>query len=348
VLTTQYPPHPRRSIKRSPGCSPSSIHLITAMKHFLSLITVLVLLCSCTPSMEPAAAPEEDNRPYIIFVTGDEEYRSEESMPMLARMVERELGVRTKVLFAQDSAGIVNPNVTDNIPGLEALDSADMMVCFLRWRNLPDDQAKHILNFAESGKPMVGFRTSTHAFRYKDDSLRQHLNNDWPTAVFGQQWITHHGHFDDGHAPLTSVALVEEMQSPILNGVQPFEAYSWLYHVDGGKWNINPKTKHLLRGTSLRSNHEAGGRLDQFPKTNPVAWTNDYKGARVFFTTLGHPFDWKNDNMRRLTLNGIAWALGREEGIPSGGFDPTIVGTYSPNNSGFGEKFKAGMNPEDF
>lgn len=269
-------------------------------------------------------------------------------MPMLARLAERELGVRTKVLFAQDSVGIVNPNVTDNIPGLEALDSADMMVCFLRWRNLPDNQAKHILDFAESGKPMAGFRTSTHAFMYKDDSLRQHLNNDWPTAVFGQQWITHHGHFADGHDPLTSVSLVDDAQSPILNGVQAFDAYSWLYHVDGGKWTINPNTKHLLTGTSLRSNHQDNGRLDQFPLSNPVAWTNDYKGAPVFFTTLGHPYDWKNPSMRKLALNGIAWALGRADKIPEGGFNPEIIGTYEPNNSGFGEKFKPGRAPGAF
>jgi type 1 glutamine amidotransferase len=319
------------------------------MRNLPFLAVMAVFLCSCQPSTAPAAAPDDtDAAPHIVFVTGDEEYRSEESMPMLARMVERELGATTEVLFALDSNGIVNPNVNDNIAGLEALEKADMMILFTRWRKLPDKQAKYILDFAESGKPMAGFRTTTHAFLYKDDSLRQHLNNDWPTAVFGQQWITHHGHFDDGHDPLTSVALVPETQSPILNGVQPFDAYSWLYHVDGGEWNINPKTKHLLRGTSLRSKHEEGGRLDQFPITNPVAWTNDYKGARVFFTTLGHPFDWKNDNMRRLTLNGIAWALGREADIPTGGLDPTIIGSYAPNNSGFGEKFKHGLQPKDF
>lgn len=305
-------------------------------------LAALLSACSSSPTDAPAAAP--DDRPYVVFVTGDEEYRSEESMPMLARMAERELGVRTKVLFAQDSAGYVNPNVNDNIPGLAALDSADMMVCFLRWRALPDDQAKHILDFAESGKPMAGFRTSTHTFLYKDDSLRQHLNDDWPTAVFGQQWITHHGHFDDGHDPLTEVTISGE--SPILNGVSGFPAYSWLYHVDGGEWRINPNTKVFLTGKSLRSKHKQNNRLDQFSITNPVAWTNDYKGAPVFFTTLGHPYDWKNDNMRRLALNGLAWALGKD--VPAGGFDPTIVGVYTPNNSGFGEKFKLGMRPEEF
>lgn len=331
------------------GILPVPTLLFLIMRNLPLLALLAALLCSCQPSTAPAAAPEDDaDRPYIVFVTGDDEYRSEESMPMLARLAERELGVRTKVLFALDSAGTVNPNVNDNIPGLEALDSADMMVCFLRWRSLPDAQAKHILDFAESGKPMAGFRTSTHAFMYKDDSLRQHLNNDWPTAVFGQQWITHHGHFEDGHAPLTGVTLVEGPNSPILNGVKPFDAYSWLYHVDGGDWKINPNTSLLLNGNSLRSKHEEAGNLDQFPLSNPVAWTNDYKGAPVFFTTLGHPYDWKNPSMRKLALNGIAWALGRSADIPENGFNPEIIGVYQPNNSGFGEKFKTGRKPEAF
>jgi type 1 glutamine amidotransferase len=313
---------------------------------FLLLPFFLVAFYACSPSPAPASAPEKEV-PYIVFVTGDEEYRSEESMPMLAKMVERELGARTKVLFALDSNGIINPNINDNIGGLEALEDADMMVLFTRWRKLPDDQAKYITDFAESGKPMVGFRTSTHAFQYGDDSLRQHLNNDWPVAVFGQQWITHHGHFEDGHDPLTSVSIIEDQTGhPILRGVQAFDAYSWLYHVDGGDWSINPNTRHLLEGKSLRSQHEMDGNLDKFPLTNPVAWTNTYKGARVFFTTLGHPYDWKNENMRRLTLNGIFWALNRADEIPEGGLDPTIIGTYEPNNSGFGELFKQGRRPE--
>ena len=269
-------------------------------------------------------------------------------MPMLAKLAERELGARTQVLYAVDSAGYVNPNVNDNIPGLEILDSADMMVAFLRWRALPADQAKYITDFAESGKPMVGFRTSTHTFKYPEGDPLERLNNDWPTAVWGQQWIVHHGHFDDGHDPLTQVMLAESpgANKEILNGVEPFPAYSWLYHVDGGDWSLNAKAQILLKGKSLRSKQEAAGKLDQYPIENPVAWTNDYKGARVFFTTLGHPYDWKNDNMRRLALNGMAWAMQRE--VPSSGYDATLIGAYDPNNSGFGDKFKAGLRPEEF
>jgi type 1 glutamine amidotransferase len=324
------------------NCQTNKVPMLKAISFLLTAF----LLCACNSNPAPASAAEKIKPPHIVFVTGDEEYRSEESMPMLAAMVERELGATTEVLFSLDSNGIVNPNINDNIPGLEALKEADMMVLFLRWRELPDDQLQHILDFAESGKPMAGFRTSTHSFLYKDDPKRKHLNDDWPTAVFGQQWITHHGHFDDGHDPLTMTAFREGANSPILNGVSPFEAYSWLYHTDGGDWNINPKTTVLMDGKSLRSKHEEGGRLEKFPMTNPVVWTNDYKGARVFFTTLGHPFDWKSEQMRKLAINGIAWAL--EKDIPEPGFAHTLPGSYDPNNSGFGEKFKQGLRPADF
>jgi len=288
---------------------------------------------------------------HIVFVTGDEEYRSEESMPMLAKILKRDYGFRVTVCYALNEKGFIDPNVLDNIEGLEALEDADMMVLFTRFRALPDEQMHRIVSFAESGRPLAGFRTATHAFLYKDDSLRMHLNNDWPARVFGQQWITHHGHFDDGAAPLTDVQLVHgEQEHVILRGVQPFQAYSWLYHVDGGDYRLHGDSKPLLQGTALRSNHEANGRLDQFPLTNPVAWTKTYTGesgkaARVFFTTLGHPYDFKSPSMRKLALNGILWALGHK--IPENGADITYAGEYAPANSGFGDKFKPNRRPED-
>lgn len=294
---------------------------------------------------------QTSSTPHIVFVTGDEEYRSEESMPMLARILKRDYGFEVSVRYALNEEGFIDPNVLDNIEGLEQLDDADMMVLFTRFRALPDSQAHYILKFAESGKPMVGFRTTTHAFLYKDDAEREHLNNDWPTRVFGQQWITHHGHFDDGDAPLTRVEIAEERQShPILSGVTGFDAFSWLYHVDGGEWELYGDSEVLLNGTALQSNHANAGRLDQFPLTNPVAWTKTYTGAsgapaRVFFTTLGHPYDFKDESMRKLALNGILWALGHE--IPDGGANTEPALPYDPNNSGFGDKFKPNMRPAE-
>jgi len=306
------------------------------------LAAILLILVGCTAEPDPT---------HIVFVTGDEEYRSEESMPMLARILERDYGFKVTICYALNEAGHIDPNVLDNIAGLQALEEADMMVLFTRFRALPDSQAQYILDFAESGRPMVGFRTTTHAFLYRDDPERAHLNDEWPIKVFGQKWITHHGHFDDGNNPLTNVTLVEGKEAhPILRGVEPFPAYSWLYHVHGGDHALSGDSDSLLIGRSLQSNHANNDRLDQFPITNPVAWTKTYTGtsgiaARVFFTTLGHPYDFKDASMRRLALNGILWALDHE--IPQEGANAEPARPYEPNNSGFGDKFKPGMRPGD-
>ena len=287
----------------------------------------------------------------VVFVTGDEEYRSEESMPMLGKILERELGASVHYCFAVDSNGYINPNQLDHIKGLEKLKDADLMVMFTRFRALPSEELSYITDYVESGKPIVGFRTSTHAFLYKDDSTKFHMNNEWPQEVFGQQWITHHGNHYHGEAPVTSVSILQEKEShPILNGVDPFEAYSWLYHVDGGDWKLSGDSDPLLLGTALKSNHEENDRLDKFPLTNPVSWTKTYRttsgdNARVFFTTLGHPYDFKKEPMRKLSIQGIFWALGKESEIPKNGINVDIEGDYNPNNAGFGNKFKSGRRP---
>jgi type 1 glutamine amidotransferase len=308
-----------------------------------SLLTAFLLFCGM-------AAFSQKKTPHIVFVIGDEEYRSEESMPMLGEILHRELGAKISLCYSVNEEGIIDPNRVDNIEGLEALETADLMIVFARFRALPPNQAKMITDYAEDGRPMVGFRTATHTFMYKDNPEMEHLNNDWPAKVFGQQWITHHGHFEDGNAPLTDVSILPNAKTKILNGFEPFEAYSWLYHVDGGDWELNGDAEPFLEGKSLRSNHEMNNRLDKFPLTNPVAWTKTYTGmsgktARVFFTTLGHPFDFKEEPMRKLALNGIYWALGMESEIPKNGVNTTAVSEYNPNNSGFGQKFKPNMKP---
>ena len=66
---------------------------------------------------------------------------------------------------------------------------------------------------------------------------------------------------------------------------------------------------------------------------------------RVFFTTLGHPYDFKEESMRKLALNGILWALGKEDAIPAEGSKADFAKTYEPNNAGFGQKYKPGLKP---
>jgi type 1 glutamine amidotransferase len=271
-------------------------------------IACVFLLAGAVSALQPSSST-----PHIVFVTGDDEYRSEITMPMLAAILEKAHGFKASIAYAKP-----RPQTKDNIEGLEALDSADLMVMFTRFRALPDDQLQRILRYAESGKPIVGLRTSTHAFLYPDGHARQALNDGFGRDVFGQKWITHHGSQSS-----TDVAVHGANAShPILRGVGPFHARSWLYHVAP----LHGEATVVLEGTTVNSNKVS--KFAEFPATQPVAWTRQYKQSRVFFTTLGHPDDFAQASMRRLVINGIYWALGRD--VPAGGADATIVGTYEP------------------
>ncbi len=325
----------------------------TILLFTVCAIGILILSCGEKKKEVSEKTVVEKPVPHIVFVTGDEEYRSEESMPMLAKIAKREMGAKVTVLYSVDSAGIIDPNRTDHIEGLEALASADLMVIFTRFRNLPEDELKYITDYAESGKPMVGFRTATHAFMYKSDStLGKKYNEAWPAKVFGQQWITHHGHFDDGKFPVTDITIKPgKEKNPILRGFEPFSAYSWLYHVDGGNWKLQGDSSPILMGHSTKSQHEMDGKLDEFPLDNPVAWTKTYTGesgktARVFFTTIAHPYDFKIPAARKIAMNGIYWALGMEDTIPGNGVNVTLDEPFEPNNSGFGQVYKPNMKPQ--
>ncbi len=315
---------------------------VTRLKKIAGL-TAVAMMCGGLfmnpPHSQASEAPAGEGL-HIVFVTGDEEYRSEETMPMLARILKNRYGFEVTVRYALSDEGYIDPNRADNIPGLDALKDADMMVMNTRFRRLPDDQLRYIVEFAESGKPMAGFRTATHAFRYGGDHPRSDMDNSWPREVFGQQWISHLG-----GANSTDVRAIEERaEHPVLRGVRDFHARSWLYRVSPLHENAEP----LLVGQAVRG-EDAGGEL--FDEPHPVAWTHHYDGkdgrSRVFFTTLGHPADFFDESMRRLALNGFFWALGLEDKIPKEGLDADLIGEYDPNPAGFGEQFKQGLRPED-
>ena len=309
-------------------------------KHLWAMV-LLLPIPGC--GQHAATRTEEEALPHVVFVTGDEEYRSEESMPMIGRILRHHYGMRVTICYAVDpETGTINPDYLEGIEGLEALEEADLAVFFIRFRQLPDDQLQRILDYVNSGRPMVGLRTSTHAFRYDKEDPRSHWNDAFGTEVFGQKWITHHGHH--GTRPLTAVSLIQGKQDhPILRGLTPFHAYSWLYHVDGGEHRLQGDCAPLLSGHSLQSNHLE--RLDKFPLYNPVAWTKSYRGAKVFFTTLGHPYDFREPAMRKLLVNGILWGLGREDHIPAGGARVELTGEYEPSDAASGG-YRQGQEPQ--
>src|SRR5712692_6058011 len=163
-------------------------------------------------SLAIAAFAASDQKPHVVFVTGDDEYRSEFSMPMIARILEARHGLRTSIAYARPT-----PQANNNIEGLEALRTADLVVFFIRWRQLSENQLQFILDYVKSGKPLAGLRTSTHTFLCPKGHRYEYLNDSFGRDVFGQRWIRHHG-----HTSTTDVSIVPEQAShPILRGIEP-------------------------------------------------------------------------------------------------------------------------------
>jgi hypothetical protein len=272
------------------------------MKNVLISLIFLSLATGCNPSQTQNSPASDTDKPLVVFVTGDHEYSSEATMPLLAAALEKNYNMRTVVLKS-------SPDHTseENIPGLEALRDADLAVFFLRWRRLPADQLVFIDEYLNSGKPVIGFRTSTHSFNYPEGH-ELHRWNAFGERAFGSPpgWggAAQHTHY--GHESSTDVSVVEkEAGHPVLKGVdKTFHVRSWLYKVlpdypaKGATW--------LLMGKAVNPNTPSA-------IENPVAWTwTSPSGARTFMTTLGHPEDFRQEGLQRLVVNAIHWTLEKE------------------------------------
>ena len=172
---------------------------------------------------------------HIVLISGDEEYRSEEALPQLAKILATEHGFDCTVLFAIDpKTGLVDPNNRQNIPGLAALKDADLMILFVRRRDLPDDQLQFIEDYAKAGKPVIGIRTATHAFQPAPDSKWIHYSDtyagekkEWEggfgRVVLGERWVNHHGnHKNESTRGIIAPGAAEH---PILRGIKSGEIW---------------------------------------------------------------------------------------------------------------------------
>ncbi len=265
---------------------------------------------------------------HIVFVTGEEYYRSEEGMSLFAKILSRRHGFKCTVLFATDPAtGYINPNQSKNIPGLAALDHADLLVIFARFRELPDSEMKHIVDYVNAGKPVLGIRNATHAFRYPKNSTSPYKSWDfssqeWPGG-FGQQilgdtWIAHFGAFQKES---TLVRKDEsQRQHPVLRGV----ADTIFCHTDvNSVERLTTNDVVLFRGQVL-----SGLKPTDPPVTDarkdvrmPFAWFKTYtapsgKQGRSFATTAGASLDFLSEDLRRLMVNAMLSLTGHEAEIP--------------------------------
>ncbi|MEX2304131.1 MAG: ThuA domain-containing protein [Bryobacterales bacterium] len=307
---------------------------------------------------------------HIVLISGDEEYRSEEALPQLGKILATHHGFKCTVLFAIDPAdGTINPEKVDNIPGLEALETAELMIIATRFRELPDQQMKFVDEYIHSGRPVIGLRTATHSFRFPADSTSayKHFSFDSKTweggfgkQVLGETWISHHGR----HAIQSTrgVLATEAANHPILRGVEDIWGPTDVYTValPTGP-NFHPLVMgQVLEGMSpddapvgvdVRKNR-AGVETRMTPNQPmmPVAWTRSFTGrsgktSRVFTTTMGSSVDLDNEGLRRMLVNAAYWCLDLEAESPAKA-KVDLVGPYRPTPFGFG-KHTPGTKPAD-
>jgi type 1 glutamine amidotransferase len=331
--------------------------------HGLATLTMVVLMSSSGRPADPWLVIEGGEGPgkgkHIVLVSGDEEYRSEETLPALAKILAKHHGFKCTVLFAIDPAdGTINPNKNDNIPGLEALKTADLMILFVRWRNLPDEQMKHIIEYTEAGKPVIGLRTSTHAFKlanskdyakYTWDSKVKGYEKGYGKQVLGETWVSHHG----GHGSQSTRGLIvkDQEKHPIVKGIKDGDIWGPT-DVYGVNLPLPGDSQPLVLGAVL-SGMKATDEPVKDKKNEPmmpIAWTKSYetesgKKGRVFTTTMGASQDFESEGLRRLLVNASYWAMGMEEKIADKS-KVDLVGTFEAHpfkNNGFTK----GVKPAD-
>jgi type 1 glutamine amidotransferase len=288
---------------------------------------------------------------HIVLLAGDHEYRSEETLPALARILAKHYGFKCSVFITTNpQTGAIEPG-SSHIAGLEALRTADLLIIFLRFQDFPDREMRHIVDYLDRGGPVVGLRTATHAFQIKRPDAA-FLEYTWNTKegypggfgrqILGETWVSHYG---KNHAQSSRLILqAAEADHPILRGVKDV----W---VQSGGYTANPieGSRVLALGRILDGMTPASPPAKD-KQDMPVAWYRTYQSAsgragRVFTTTHGASEDLLNEGFRRMLVNASHWAAGLESSIQPAG-DVSFVGPYRPSTFSFGGHVK-GVKPAD-
>lgn len=318
-------------------------------------VPVLLTLLLTTAALADPLVYEGDAGPgkgkHLVFIASDHEYRSEETLPALARILAKHHGFKCTVIFGVDENGVIKPGQS-NVPGIEVLSSADLMVIFTRFQNWPAEQMQHFVDYLNRGGPIVGLRTATHGFKIPKDSPFAKYSNGYPgdeykdgfgRQILGEKWA---GHYGRNHRQSTRLDIVPEKAGhPILCGVKKM----W---VQCGGYQADPlQPSEVLATAQPLMGMEPDSADDPEHKPVPAAWTRSYKGksgksGRVFTSTYGASNDIENECYRRMLVNACFWAAGLEDAIRADA-DVSFVGPYNATWRKDHGRAKIGLKPED-
>ncbi len=329
----------------------------TSIGSVVGALLAGVALASCSaPALpgHPSRVVFEGNEgpgagKHIVLIAGDHEYRSEEILPALGRILARRLGFKATVLFTLDSAGFIEPG-SSNIGGLEALKTADLLVLATRFQDFPAAEMQHVVDYLDRGGPVLGLRTSTHAFRIKGGPFAKYSwdyeGAEYPGGfgeqVLGETWV---GHYGTNHEQSSLIVpRGDQAGHAILRGVSDIHVQSSGYQA------YPPADSDVLALGRVLNGMEATAPPDTGKEQLPVVWTRTYQGAngrpgRVFTSTHGASEDFLNPGFRRMLVNATLWALGMEAVITPN-LDVSFVGPYHPVTFSFGG-YRRGVRPAD-
>ena len=331
-------------------------------------IVFVLLLAYVTPELRqapqtsltfPAGSGPGGGR-HVVLLAGDEEYRSEEALPMLAKILSHRHGFKTTVLFSVDEDGTINPKNTSSISNPAALDSAAAVVMMLRFRNWPDEQMARFERVLQAGAPIIALRTSTHAFNglakgSKWETWNYNNGGGFGKRVLGETWLTHWGR----HKVEATRGVIEDAQRghPVLKGVTDLFGETDVYEA------YPPADATILvRGLVLQGltpdsppadyrKRRATDKQEQGVNDPPmpVVWTRLHRNEngktnRVLTSTLASATDFENEGLRRLFVNSVYWGLGLDTPAKA---DVSYVDEYQPSFYGF-DGFRKGLRASDF
>jgi hypothetical protein len=295
---------------------------------------------------------------HVVFLSGDEEYRSEEAMPQLGKIMSQRLGFDSTVLFSVGSDGLINPDEQTSLTHPEALDKADAIVMFLRFRRYPDAVMKRFEAAMNRGVPIIALRTSTHAFAglpKGSEFEKWNYNNKggFGRQVLGETWVTHWG----VHKKEATRGIAEPSAAghPILRGVSDVFGDTDVYEAAPPADATIVMRGQVLKGmfpTNEPATYEKKTVKGVTQPVNdpmmPIAWTREHKNDagtvnRIFCTTMGSSTDFESEGMRRLVVNAVFWGLRMD--VPAKA-NVDIVGEYKPTPYGF-KSYKKGIKPGD-
>jgi hypothetical protein len=319
------------------------------------MLATLLLALAADPSITYPPGDGPGDGKHLVFLSGDEEYRGEEGLPMLAKILAKRHGFRCTVLFPLNDDGTINPDLSERLSDPDQLDKADGIVMALRFRRYPDAIMTKFAAAVERGVPIVALRTSTHAFRFPANSTTNYRSfNDFGRKVLGENWVSHWGPNRKG---LTK-GIVEPANATneLLKGVGQIFGDSGVYEthpvadatillrgqVLSGMSPTDPPATWTKKWTKDGSVHAANDPM------MPVAWSRTNTNAngtknRVLCTTLGAATDLESEGLRRLVINGVYWGFKLD--VPAKA-NVDYVDPYKPTAYAF-KGYRRGIVPAD-